>query len=56
MLRMEWALEAFLEGNRDLLTEWLLNDPRTKSAKQAEETLREILKLPFNKQMAAHYR
>jgi alpha-galactosidase len=56
MLRMEWALEAFLEGNRDLLTEWLLNDPRTKSSKQAEETLREILKLPFNKQMAAHYK
>ena len=55
MLRMEWALEAFLEGNREKLIEWLLNDPRTKSAKQAEDTVREILKLPFNKQMAAHY-
>lgn len=56
MLRMEWALEAYLEGNRDLLVEWLLNDPRTKSTVQAEQTVKEILTLPFNKEMSKHYR
>jgi alpha-galactosidase len=55
-LRMELALEAYLEGSRDLLVEWLLNDPRTKSSRQAEETIKEILALPFNKEMAQHYR
>jgi alpha-galactosidase len=56
MLRMEWALEAYLEGGRDLLAEWLLSDPRTKSFTQAEETIKEILALPFNREMAEHYR
>jgi alpha-galactosidase len=56
MLRMEWALEAYLEGGRDLLTEWLLSDPRTKSFTQAEETIKEILALPFNKEMSEHYK
>ncbi len=56
MLRMEWALEAFLEGGKDLLLEWLLNDQRTKSPEQAESTIRDILALPFNKAMAEHYK
>lgn len=56
MLRMEWALEAYLGGNRGLLIEWLLNDPRTKSFRQAEQSIEEILTLPFNKEMAEHYR
>jgi alpha-galactosidase len=56
MLRMEWALEAYKEGSRDLLAEWLLSDPRTKSSTQAEETIKEILTLPFNKEMAKHYK
>jgi alpha-galactosidase len=56
MLRMEWALEAYKEGGRDLLAEWLLSDPRTKSSTQAEETIKEILKLPFNEEMAEHYK
>jgi alpha-galactosidase len=56
MLRMEWALEAYEEGGRDLLAEWLLSDPRTKSSTQAEETIKEILTLPFNKEMAEHYK
>jgi alpha-galactosidase len=53
---MEWALEAYKEGGRDLLAEWLLSDPRTKSSTQAEETIKEILTLPFNKEMAEHYK
>lgn len=56
MLRMEWALEAYLEGSRELLNEWLLNDPRTRSLTQAKDAVEEILKLPFNKEMAEHYR
>jgi alpha-galactosidase len=56
MLRMECALEAYLEGGRDLLVEWFLSDPRTKSFAQAEETIREILALHFNREMAEHYR
>jgi len=56
MLRMEWALETFLEGDKNLLLEWLLNDPRTKSLEQAETTIKDILALPFNKEMAKHYK
>jgi alpha-galactosidase len=56
MLRMEWALEAYSEGSRELLVEWLLNDSRTKSAEQAERTIKQILTLPFNREMAEHYR
>ncbi len=56
MLRMEWALEAFLEGGKDLLFEWLLNDPRTRSLEQAEALIKDILTLPFNKEMAKHYK
>ena len=56
MVRMEWALEAFLEGGRDLLLEWLLDDPRTESLEQAEVAITDILGSPFNKEMAEHYR
>jgi alpha-galactosidase len=56
MVRMEWALEAFLEGGRDLLLEWLLNDPRTRSLEQAEQAITDILGLPFNEEMAEHHR
>ncbi|MFQ6125553.1 MAG: alpha-glucosidase/alpha-galactosidase [Candidatus Heimdallarchaeota archaeon] len=56
LLKMEWAVEAFLEGGKDLLLEWLLNDPRTESLEQAESVIKDILALPFNKEMAAHYK
>jgi len=56
LLRMEWALEAFLEGGKDLLLEWLLNDPRTEYLEQAESVIKDILALPFNKEMAEHYK
>jgi alpha-galactosidase len=56
MLRMEWALEAFLEGGRDLLLEWLWNDPRTRSLEQAEQAITDIVELPFNREMAEHYK
>ena len=55
MLRMEWALEAFLEGGRDLLFEWLIVDTRTKSTKQVEEVIDALLSLSENKEMAKHF-
>ena len=55
MMRMEWALEAFLEGGRDPLFEWLINDVRTKSVKQVNETIGDLLSLQENKEMAEHF-
>jgi len=55
MLRMEWALEAFVSGDKRILQEILIRDPRTKSFKQAEAVIEEILALPFNKEMKKHY-
>ncbi|MET1159590.1 MAG: alpha-glucosidase/alpha-galactosidase [Thermoprotei archaeon] len=55
MMRMEWALEAFLKGGRDRLVEWVLYDVRTKSTRQAEEVVDAILKIPGNEEMARHY-
>jgi len=56
MLRMEWALEVFLTGDKNLLMDILLNDPRTRRPEQAEAVIEDILALPFNKRMADHYR
>jgi alpha-galactosidase len=55
MMRMEWALEAFLEGGRDLLFEWLIIDPRTKSNEQAEAAIDAILSMPENEEMRKHF-
>jgi len=55
MIRMEWALEAFLSGDKRILLEIVLRDPRTKSFEQAEAVIDEILELPFNKEMKRHY-
>jgi len=55
MMRMEWALEAFLEGGRDLLFEWLINDTRTRSVRQVNETIDDLLSIPENKEMAEHF-
>ena len=56
MMRMEWALEAFLEGGRDLLFDWLIVDARTKSTKQVEKTIDDLLSIPENEEMAKHFR
>jgi len=52
---MEWALEAFLEGGRDLLFEWLINDTRTRSIRQVNETIDDLLSIPENGEMAEHF-
>ena len=56
MLRMEWALEAFVSGDKMMLQEILIRDPRTKSFEQAEAVVDELLALPFNKEMKKHYK
>lgn len=56
MLHMEWGLEAFRSGSREMLVEILIRDPRTKSEKQARDALEAILAIPGNEDMARHYR
>jgi alpha-galactosidase len=56
LLRAEWAIEAFLEGGRDFLFEWLIRDPRTKSTEQVNNVIDDILKIPGNEEMAAHFK
>ena len=42
---MERALEAFLKNDPGLLVEILMRDPRTRSQRQAESAIREIMEL-----------
>ena len=56
MLHAEWVLEAFTSGSREILVENLIRDPRTRSERQARETIDDILAMPGNEDMAAHYR
>jgi alpha-galactosidase len=56
MMRAEMAIEAFLEGGRQPLIDWLMLDPRTRSERQAEAVWEEILRMPENEEMARHYR
>jgi alpha-galactosidase len=55
MMRMEWALEAFLEGGRDALFEWLIVDPRTRSTEQVNQVIDAVLSIPENQEMARHF-
>ena len=54
-MRMEWALEAFLTGDKKVLEEFLIRDPRTKSYDQVVKVIDEILALPGNEEMRKHY-
>jgi len=55
ILRMEWALEGFLTRDIKVLEEILIRDARTKSYEQAKDVLREILNLPFNKELKEYF-
>lgn len=55
LVRLESAMEAFLEGDRSVLLELLFRDPRTRSNVQATSVLDEILNLPFNQDAKEHY-
>ena len=54
--RLEWALEAFEAGSRELLVDVLMRDPRTRSYEQAREAVEAVLNLPFNEDLKIHYR
>lgn len=53
--KINWALEAFKTADLIVLKEILVRDPRTKSLRQVQEVLRDILDLPFNKEMKDYY-
>jgi len=55
VLRMEWYLEAFVSGDRRVLEEILIRDPRTRSYEQVRAVLDEILSLPFNEELRRHF-
>jgi len=55
IIRMEMALEAFITGDRKVLEEFLIRDPRTRSYEQVKAVIDEILNLPFNEEMKKHY-
>jgi alpha-galactosidase len=48
ILRMEWALEAFLKRDPSLITEILVRDRRTKSFEQAKAVVEEIFERDEN--------
>ncbi|MFB6491514.1 MAG: alpha-glucosidase/alpha-galactosidase [Thermoproteus sp. AZ2] len=57
--RMEMALEAFIKGGRDSLRMWLEVDPRTRSEKQIEEAIDDVLntsvEIGGDDEMKKHY-
>jgi len=55
LMRAEWALQAFLEGGRDYLFNWLIVDVRTKSIQQVNDVIDAILRMPGNEEMAKHF-
>ncbi|AEH51496.1 alpha-glucosidase AglA [Pseudothermotoga thermarum] len=55
MMRMEMALDAIMNGDKDVLIEFLIRDPRTKSYEQAVAVIEEIMSLPGNEKMKEHY-
>ena len=54
-VRLEMAMEAFIHGDKGVLLEILFRDPRTRSDRQANEVVDEILDLPFNEDTKKHY-
>jgi len=62
ILAMEWMLEAYLTGDRRMLLDGLLmlntyhGGAQTKSYKQAAEFLDEVMALPFNRELAQHFK
>lgn len=53
---IELEISAYMHGRRSDLLELIMQDPWTRSRKQAERLLESILALPFNKDMSEHYR
>ncbi|WP_237255901.1 hypothetical protein [Gracilinema caldarium] len=55
ILRMEWALEAFISRDRRVLEEILIRDPRTRSYKQVQKVLDAIFNLPFHEDLRDYF-
>jgi alpha-galactosidase/6-phospho-beta-glucosidase family protein len=55
ILRMRWALEAFLSQDKRVLEEFLVRDPRTRSFEQIQAVLEEIMSLPINEELARYF-
>lgn len=55
ILRMRWALEAFLSRDKKVLEEILVRDPRTRSFEQVQLVLEDIMQLPVNREMAEYF-
>jgi alpha-galactosidase len=48
-------LMAYDKGSRQLLLELIRMDPWTQTEQQARQLLKDILSLPFHKEMRDHY-
>ena len=55
VIQMERELEAFRTGSKALLIEWVLANPWTRSIDQANAVLEDLLALPFNRELKAHF-
>ncbi len=53
--RMEMAVDAFTTGDRKILEELLVRDPRTENYEDIPKLWNEIFSLPFNQEMKSHY-
>ncbi len=54
--RMELGLEAFLSHNKEALVNMVLWNHKTRSYEQAEKAVEDLLALPFNEDLKAHFR
>jgi alpha-galactosidase len=48
-------LEAYESGSRELLLQLIMMDPWTRSERQAQQLLEEVLALPYHEEMRQHY-
>ena len=51
----ELELAAYGQGSREILRQLVLTDPATRSERQADALIDDILALPFDEEMRAHY-
>jgi alpha-galactosidase len=62
ILSMEWSLEAYLTGDRRMLLDGALmlstyqSSGRPKSYQQVVDFMEEYFSLPFNREMAEHFK
>jgi alpha-galactosidase len=52
---VELELAAYQQGSKDLLRQLILTDPWSRSTRQVDEFLEEILAMPEHAEMRVHY-